>query len=253
MPTGGGWLLVLCLLWAVGRATAQVPHNVAEQYLFAAANAERQQLGLRPLQWDETLYRAAFFHAQQMASRESISHQYAGEAELSERARLAGVRFTEVAENVAEAPTAVLIHRGWMNSEHHRDNLLDPRLDRVAICVLVRRGQLYAVEDFDRSFAVLPLAEQENAVASLLSEGSAVEVGVGSEAARATCGMETGFAGARRPWFVMRFTASSLNTLPGELRSRLASGKYTHAEVGACAARDVGPFQAYQVAVLLYP
>ena len=248
-----GFLGAFLFLLAAGRSRAQAPRNVAEQYLFQAANAERQQLGLQPLRWDEPLYRAATLHARQMAMRQTIAHQYAGEPDLSERARQAGVRFTEVAENVAEAPTAVMIHRGWMLSEHHRDNLLDPRLDRIAISVLIRNGQLYAVEDFDRGFEIMSFAAQENAVASLLSEAGNVDVQAGSEAARSTCALDSGYAGARRPWFVMRFTAGALDALPAELRSRLATGKYHQAEVGACAARDVGPFAAYNVAVLLYP
>lgn len=247
--------LCVLLVVAVGLWTgcAQAQRSVAEQYLFQAANAERRARGLAPLRWDDTLYRAAWTHAREMATRESISHQYAGEPELAERAQTAGVRFSVVAENVAEAPNAVLIHRGWMQSEHHRDNLLDPRLDRVAISVLQRRGQLYAVEDFDRSVVVMSYDEQESAVASLLAQASPLRVQVATEAARGTCERDTGYVGARRPWFVMRFTASELDVLPEELLARLGTGKYREAQVGACAARDTGSFTGYTVAILLFP
>lgn len=234
-------------------AFAQAPRNVAEQYLFHAANAERQARGLAPLRWDDTLYRAAWLHARQMAARESISHQYDGEPDLAERAQTSGVHFSVVAENVAEAPTAPMIHQGWMESEHHRDNLLDPRLNRVAISVLVRDGQLYAVEDFDREVEALSFADQERAVADLLAQTAPVAVRIGTGEARDTCQLETGYAGSRRPWFVMRFTAGELDELPGELQRRLASGKYHEALVGACPARDTGHFSGYNVAVLLYP
>ena len=247
--------LMICAALLLGSCElcAQAPRNVAEQYLFNAANAERRARGLALLRWDESLYRAAWLHARQMAERESISHQYAGEPELAERAQTSGARFSVVAENVAEAPTALMIHRGWMESEHHRENLLDPRLDRIAISVLVRDGQLYAVEDFDRGVPALSFAEQEGAIANLVAETASLDVQAGSEEARQTCEMETGYAGSRRPWFVMRFTASELDALPGELRSRLASGKYHQATVGACPSRGVGRFTSYSVAVLLYP
>ena len=238
---------------AVVSSLGQAPRNVAEQYLFQSANAERHARGLAPLRWDESLYRAAWLHAREMAERESISHQYSGEPELAERAQTAGAHFSVVAENVAEAPTAVMIHEGWMESEHHRDNLLDPRLDRVAISVLVRDGQLYAVEDFDRGVAAVSFDDQEAAIASLLSATAPLEIRMGSDDARQTCEMETGYAGQRRPWFVMRFTASELDALPSELRSRLVSGKYRQAVVGACPAKRVGPFSGYNIAVLLYP
>lgn len=231
----------------------QSPHSVAEQYLFQSANEERQARGLPLLQWDEALYRAAWFHAGEMARRSSISHQYAGEPELAGRAQTAGVRFSVVAENVAEAPTATLIHRGWMQSEHHRENLLDPRLDHVAISVLRRGGELYAVEDFDRGVEDLPFAAQERAVAELLVASAAVHVETGSPTARETCEMETGYAGTRRPWFVMRFTASELNALPEALLARLASGRYREALVGACPLRDAGSFSGYNITVLLFP
>ena len=253
------WLrwMVCVALAAVGgvpaMADGQAPRNVAEQYLFNAANAERRARGLALLRWDDSLYRAAWLHAREMAERASISHQYEGEPELAERAQVAGARFSVVAENVAEAPTAVMIHEGWMESEHHRDNLLDPRLDRVAISVLMRDGQLYAVEDFDRGVASISFDEQEAAVASLLSATAPLDIRTGGDEARQTCEMETGFAGQRKPWFVMRFTAGELDALPSELRSRLATGKYHEAVVGACPVRNVGRYSGYNIAVLVYP
>ena len=246
-------LIAQTMLMAATPCGAQTPRNVAEQYLFQAANAERRMRGLPALQWDESLFRAARQHARQMAARSSISHQYAGEADVAERAETAGARFSVVAENVAEAPTAPMIHTGWMESEHHRDNLLDPRLDRIAIGVLERGGQLYAVEDFERGVAVLSFTEQEQAVAGLLTQAAPLQVLVSTEAARQTCEVDTGFTGTRRPWFVMRFTASELDTLPGELRERLTTGKYHLAEVGACSMRNPGHFTRYNIAVLLYP
>ena len=247
------WVTLLPGFGGAGSPRSQAPHNVAERYLFQAANTERRQRGLAPLEWNESLYRAAWLHARQMAARESISHQYAGEPELAVRAQSSGARFSVVAENVAEAPDALSIHRGWMESEHHRENLLDPRVDRIAISVLVRSGQLYAVEDFDREVASLSFDQQEDAVAGLLSQAAPLAVRVGSEEARETCGKDTGYAGSRKPWFVMRFTAAELSVLPGELRSRLETGKYHQALVGACPPRGTGQFSSYNIAVLLYP
>jgi hypothetical protein len=65
--------------------------------------------------------------------------------------------------------------------------------------------------------------------------------------------MGTGYAGARKPWFVMRFTAASLDRLPNTLRAKLATGKYHSAAVGACDAKSAGPFTAYAIAVMLFP
>lgn len=227
--------------------------TVAEQYLFSAANAEREQRGLPPLKWDETLYRAAQRHAGEMAARESISHQYPGELDLAGRGHIAGAKFTVIAENVAEAWNAPTIHDAWMHSPDHRANLLDPRVNSVGISVVRRGEQLYAVEDFDRSVESLSFQEQETAVASLLRTESRLYLLANVDDARRTCEMETGYAGARKPWFVMRFTTASLDRLPETLRQRLATGKYHSAVVGACDAKDSGPFTPYSIAVMLFP
>jgi hypothetical protein len=65
--------------------------------------------------------------------------------------------------------------------------------------------------------------------------------------------MSTGYAGSRQPWFIMRYTASSLDAIPTQLKSRLSTGKYHQAVVGACPASHTGSFTAYNIAVLLYP
>jgi hypothetical protein len=244
-------LLVVCALCAaVGRA--QRP-SVAEQYLFHAANAERAERGLQPLRWEPTLYRAAFGHAQQMAARANISHQYAGEPELAERGKTAGAQFSRIAENVAEAPNAVRIHEAWMNSPGHRANLLDPQVDAVGISVLQRGGQLYAVQDFERTVEALSLDEQEQAVAGLLRAAGQVEVLATSDEARQTCRMSTGYAGARQPHFVMRYTSGDLRRIPDTLRAKIATGRYREAVVGACPVAGKQAFSSYSIAVLLYP
>lgn len=227
--------------------------SVAEQYLFSAANAERAQHGLQPLHWSETLHRAAQRHAGEMAARESISHQYPGELDLAGRGRAAGARFTVIAENVAEAGNAPEIHDAWMRSPDHRANLLDPRVNAVGISVLRRRGQLYAVEDFDRTVESLSLEQQESAIADLLRTEARLYLTPNVEDARRTCAMDTGYAGARKPWFVMRFTTASLDKLPATLRAKLATGKYHSATVGACEAKGTGSFTPYAIAVMLFP
>jgi hypothetical protein len=246
-------LAVTLLPGVAAMASSPKTGTVAEQYLFSEANAERVERGLRPLQWDETLHRAAQRHAGEMAARESISHQYPGEADLAERGRAAGARFTVISENVAEAWSAPEIHEAWMQSPDHRANLLDPRVTAVGISVYRRRGQLYAVEDFDRSVENLSFEDQENAVAQMLETEARLFVLPNAEDARRTCAMETGYSGARKPWFVMRFTTGTLDRLPETLRAKLATGRYHAAAVGACEARDAGAFTPYAIAVMLFP
>jgi uncharacterized protein YkwD len=120
----------------------------AEQTLFDSVNRERQTRGLRPFKWDAALASAARSHAQKMAQAGTISHQFPGEMDLGARIHMVGVHFTEAAENVAQGPSAAVIHNEWMNSPPHRDNLLDRDLDSIGIAVVERIGQLFAVQDF---------------------------------------------------------------------------------------------------------
>lgn len=243
------WLPLLCFGCATAVATAQ---NVSERYLLQAANAERAQAGIAPIVADAQLATAARQHAAEMVRHGTISHQFAGEADLAARAGAVGAHFSRVTENVAEAQSAAQIHELWMHSPGHRANLLDPQVTAVGIAVVQDHGQLYAVEDFARAVESVPLDGQEARIEALIA-AAGVAVAPATEDARRTCGMQSGFAGSRQPWFVMRWTASSLDRLPSELLNRLATGKYHEAVVGACSASSSGPFTSYSMAVLLYP
>lgn len=254
-------LSLACSVDLVARASAQRVNasvdvtTVAEQYLLSAANQERAIRGLGPLHRNPLLARAATLHAQEMAAHRSISHQFAGEPELTARGASAGVSFSVISENVGEAPSAVTIHEMWMHSEHHRANLLEPSVDSVGISVINRGGELFAVEDFAKTVRAASLEEQEAAIGSLVARHGLdlVDSPDLTAAARETCRMETGYAGPRKPYFVMRFTSDSLTQLPEQLKTRLASERYHEAAVGACSIRGSSPFTSYNFAVLLYP
>jgi uncharacterized protein YkwD len=229
--------------------------TIAEQYLLSAANQERTARGLSELHRDVKLAHAAANHAEQMAEHRSISHQFPGEAELTDRGASAGVAFSTISENVAQAPSVLQIHDMWMHSEHHRANLLDPTVDSVGISVIQRGGELYAVEDFAKTVRAVSLEAQESAIAGLVAQAGPIAFdwsAASISAARQTCAMGTGYAGDRKPWFVMRFTSGSLTQLPDQLKTLVASGKYRQATVGACDVKQ-RPFTAYNFAVLLYP
>jgi len=258
-PTRCTLSLAALLLLAIAPALAanrdpqpEVSLTVAEQYLLAAANQDRANQGLPALRLDPVLTQASAFHAREMAEHADISHQFPGEPELAERGSNAGVHFSLIAENVGEAPTSVIIHDLWMHSPHHRANLLDPNVNTIGIAIVSRDNQLYAVEDFASTVEPLTLAQQEHAVAGVIAQ-SGMRVADTTSDARETCTMSTGYAGSRRPWYIMRYTAASLNEVPSQLKTRLSSGKYHQAVVGACSANSSSPFSSYNIAVLLYP
>jgi len=248
---------------AVPAVAASIPNPLprptvnVEQNLLAAANRERASRGISLLRFDPILAEAARFHALQMAAHADISHQFSGEPDLSARGSSAGAHFSLISENVAEAPSATVFHDLWMHSKGHRDNLLDPEVNAVGIAVVVRSGQFYAVEDFAATVESLSFNEQEEAVTHVLNRtGLNVKPSDLTSTlvqARLACKMDTGFPGRNKPWYIMRYTADRLDRLPAQLASRIQSGKYHQAVVGACQDTASGPFTAYNIAVLLYP
>ncbi len=232
--------------------------NVAERYLLDAANRERAARGLPLLHNDPVLAQAARYHALQMADHGNISHQFPGEPDLMERGSHAGVRFSLITENVAEAPESTMVHDMWMRSQGHRKNLLDPEVDSVGIAVVSRGHQFYAVEDFASTVESLSFDEQEQTVGSVLAHAG-LKVGSGTristlEDARRTCSLDSGYAGQQnKPWFIVRYTADRLDQLPSVLSNRINSGKFHKAVVGACTDTNSGHFTDYNIAVLLYP
>lgn len=240
-------LAILFFSWPPARGQESGP----AQTLFESANRERVAHGLAPLKWSATLARAAREHALRMAARKTLSHQLPGEPGMAERASQAGARFSSLAENVAEGPSAESIHQQWMNSPPHRANLLDPQLDSVGIAVAERNGVLFAVEDFSLEAGKLSVEEQEGIVnAKLRSRGLRLLSNTGD--ARRSCALDNGYAGSHVPSFVLHYATTDLQTLPDLLEQRIQTGNYRSAVVGACPSGAKIGFSKYRIAVLLY-
>jgi Cysteine-rich secretory protein family len=242
---------------------AQEPSHIASStaiqreawQIVQLANQSRAQAGAGPLQWDAALATAARQHCLRMVAEGSISHQYPGEPEFSKRAAQAGAHFSLIEENVAFASTPSAIHNGWMNSPHHRDNLLNPKVDHVGVAVVAGRNGLYAVADYERAVPVLTQTQEEAEVAGLV-KASGVAILPDATLARTSCGAGGALphpASGPRPRFAMFWEGAQLTRLPQSLVNELATGKYHRASVGSCPKQDQeDAFTAYRIAVLLY-
>jgi uncharacterized protein YkwD len=236
---------------ASSSASARPQIGNAESILLDAANRDRAAHGLQPLQWDAALAIAAKAHAERMAQRNTLSHQFPGEPPMQDRAREAGARFSLIAENVALGPTATGIHTQWMNSPPHRANLLDRELNAIGIAVVQHGNTLFAVEDFSNAVPTLSLGEQEHQVGSQLAAYGLNPVNITSDA-RKVCNREHG-AATPRPQLVLRYEVSDLSRLPDEVMQKLDSGKFRSASVGACDPRDASSdFTSFRIAILLF-
>jgi uncharacterized protein YkwD len=231
----------------------QALRSQAEQ-LFVLGNRAREAQGLRPLQWDPALAAAALNHCARMAAEGPISHQYAGEPDLSQRAGRAGAHFSLIEENVAVGAYPGQIHQAWMNSRGHLENLLNPEVNRVGLAVVARGDVLYAVADFGRAVSVLTPEQVEATVANLVRALGVAAHG-NSTGARLACAQDHGLPVSldhMRPEFIMRWQDAALDRLPEALLERIATGKYHDAAVGSCPSQSAdGTFTAYRVAVLL--
>jgi uncharacterized protein YkwD len=134
------------------------PHGVSAPYdskaelqLLDLANQARAEAGLAPLQSDEGLTRAARKHSELMASRKELSHDLPGEPALPQRlAATSTQQFSAEGENVGLAPSAAEVHRGFMRSPHHRENLLNPDYNVAGFAVVRNGSTIYVTEDFGR-------------------------------------------------------------------------------------------------------
>jgi uncharacterized protein YkwD len=243
-------LAVIGVLITFRPVYAQSEVASAERALFDALNRERSARGLPALLWDAALASAAREHAARMAQRNVLSHQLPGEPQVQVRATKAGARFTTIAENIAVAPNSATIHSAWMQSPHHRENILDPELNVVGIGVVKGGDGLFAVQDFSQAVANLNFKQQEQQVVANLNVHGMPATRATNDA-RKTCEMDRGFSGTR-PLSVTRFETADLTKLPFDLEQKLRSGRYHSATVGACEGGSAAGFTHFKLVIELF-
>lgn len=118
------------------QTTQYSPDVQAEQDMTALVNQERAKIGLGQLKFDVNLRTVARSHSTDMFERGYFSH-YSPEGEtVADRAMDAGIDFLVIGENLAYAPTLESAHKGLMNSEGHRANILSSDYGRIGIGVM---------------------------------------------------------------------------------------------------------------------
>jgi uncharacterized protein YkwD len=104
-----------------------------------------------PLTMQDELRYAARVHSYWMADTGSFSHDSPGGPlgdSMSERITEAGYDWRQIAENIASGySTASDVTRGWVDSDGHCANLMDPDLEEIGIGI-AEGGQLYWTQDF---------------------------------------------------------------------------------------------------------
>ena len=108
-----------------------------ERRAFDKTNELRLKNGLAPLEWDAELCIIARRHSRNMSVLGFFSHETPEGLRLRDRARLAGIRYRVIAENIAynqgfEDPGAFAVER-WTISAGHRANLLSTEFRSSAV------------------------------------------------------------------------------------------------------------------------
>lgn len=121
----------------IGFQTSQFSvDEIAEKAMIDLVNKERLSRGFAELVFDEKLRSIARAHSADMFTRSYFSHYSPEGLTVADRALKAGIDFLVVGENLAYAPTLDSAHKGLMNSEGHRENILSSDYGRIGIGVM---------------------------------------------------------------------------------------------------------------------
>jgi|GEM_PF-2772293 len=148
-------IVISILLLFVGVARADFESEVIE-----LVNVERQARNLHPLRYNQELTVAARWYSQDMGDQNyfNFDHTSLDGRKFNERISDAGYNYQTCGENIAAGyatPEAVV--EGWMNSDGHRANILDPDYCDIGVgYAAVGGGQYYHywTQDFGRRAGV---------------------------------------------------------------------------------------------------
>ncbi len=120
-------------------------------YRFAAAdrdftakmNQERKSKGLGAMRLDPELSRVAKKHTQEMIKADSLFHS--SSSQLSKRV----TRWRTLGENVGVGADVDGLHRAFMNSTAHRENVLFPGFVFVGVGTITQNGKMWTTMIFE--------------------------------------------------------------------------------------------------------
>jgi len=110
--------------------------EVSEVEMFKKVNEERRKRGITELEWDQNAVPVARTHARDMWERSYFGHVSPEGEDVGDRLDKKKVEYTFAGENLALAPTVQTAHNGLINSEGHRENILEPRFNKIGIGVI---------------------------------------------------------------------------------------------------------------------
>jgi len=105
-----------------------------EQEVIRLVNIERANRGLKPLAHNWELSRVARFKSMDMRDRAYFSHQSPTYGSPFEMIRNFGLSYSAAGENIAAGQqTAAAVVQAWMNSQGHRENILNSSYTQIGV------------------------------------------------------------------------------------------------------------------------
>lgn len=108
----------------------------SENLMVDLVNKERTGRGLKALITDRKLRAIARAHSGDMFAKGYFSHYSKEGFTVADRAAKANIDFLVIGENLAYAPDVNLAHKGLMNSEGHKANILSEDYGKVGIGIM---------------------------------------------------------------------------------------------------------------------
>lgn len=156
--------LLLALVVPAPAAQASTSTRGLEQDLLALVNVERAKQGLGALTEHADIRTVAREHSAVMASQGRLHHNPSFSTQIT--------GWQRVSENVGYGPSVESIHRALMDSEGHRDNILDDRVSEVGIGVVVEGSRVWVTQNFRRPAGTVTLSAPSTVFFGDVSGGS---------------------------------------------------------------------------------
>jgi len=123
----------------------------SELRMIELVNQERDKIGGSIVIEDEALREVARNHCKDMFERGYFSHYTPDGKSPFDRMNEAGISFGFAGENLALAPDVVLAMKGLMNSQGHRENILEEEFNKIGVGVIDGGvyGEMYCQEFSD--------------------------------------------------------------------------------------------------------
>jgi hypothetical protein len=166
------------MVFTGGAQAATVSTTSDEAYMLELLNQARNQAGLPSLYAEQRLTDFARAYSSEMIQYNFFSHVSPVSGNLQQRIAARGITGWKLAgENLAKAPSVDVAFDALMNSQGHRENILNQSFNCVGIGVVKSGGTLYITQEFMYfsplpSTADVPVASQPAAPAPAPAPGS---------------------------------------------------------------------------------